>query len=133
MREKAEFEKNLPSITDEAQFELRKKLLEERELKEWAEREEESKKEQEQKLQILIDTLRARENKAAVLAEARIDAVRQRKLNQRDRTFAEIHQQRIKVHRGLVKAREKVEAKPLKRVRSYVSICCAYKPSSFCF
>lgn len=35
-------------------------MLEERELKEWALREEEMKKEQEARLQVLIDTLKAR-------------------------------------------------------------------------
>jgi hypothetical protein len=115
MREKAAFEKSLPAMTDAANFELRKKLLEEREMKEWMAREEEMRKDQEAKLQILIDTLKARESKAEALAEARLDIVRQDKLTQRDLAFASIHQDRIKVHRGLAKTRAKVESKSSKR------------------
>jgi hypothetical protein len=53
MREKKAFEGSLPPITDEASFERRKKLLEAREMKEWALREAEMKQEQEDKLQVL--------------------------------------------------------------------------------
>ena len=108
MREKAAFEKSLPPMTDAANFELRKKLLEEREMKEWKMREEEMRKDQEDKLQILISTLKTREMKSEALSEARIDAVRQEKLNQRDLSFAQIHKDRIKVHRSLAKTRSKV-------------------------
>lgn len=41
------FEKSLPEITDEASFQLRKKMLEARELKEWEAREDDMRKEQE--------------------------------------------------------------------------------------
>ena len=78
-------------------------------------REEEMRKDQEEKLQILIDTLKAREDKADALSEARIDAIRQQKLNTRDLSFAQIHQERIKVHRSLAKTRGSVETKSTKR------------------
>jgi hypothetical protein len=94
---------------------LRKKLLEERELQEWAIREEEMKKEQEDKLQVLIDTLRAREEKTQQLSEARIDKVRQEKMKERDEVFEKVNDQRIKAMRGLAKTRPHVEAKSNKR------------------
>lgn len=75
MREKKAFEDSLPPITDEASFEIRKKLLEQRELQEWALREEQMKKEQEDKLQVLIKTLQEREAKSDALNEARVDKV----------------------------------------------------------
>ena len=97
MREKKAFEDSLPPITDDASFDLRKRLLEERELQEWAIREEEMKKEQEDRLQILIDTLKAREEKTEMLSEARIEKLRQEKMIERDAAFEKINRGRIKV------------------------------------
>jgi hypothetical protein len=105
MREKRAFEQSLPPVTDEASFKLRKRMLEERELKEWHLREDEMKHEQDEKLQLLIDTLRDRENKKTALGDARVELVRQEKIAKRDRTFAKIHADRIKVHRSLAKSR----------------------------
>lgn len=115
MREKKEFEASLPRVTDEASFEQRKKLLEARELREWALREEEMKKEQEDKLQILIDTLKEREEKSEALADARVEAVRQQKMRERDEMFEVTNQRRIKTMRGLEKNRPFQEPKSYKR------------------
>lgn len=75
LREKRAFEKSLPEITDEASFQLRKKMLEERELKEWEAREEEMKKEQEERLAVLMKNLRARDEKQQEQVQARVDKV----------------------------------------------------------
>lgn len=115
MREKREFEESLPPITDEASFQLRKKLLEERELKEWAIREEEMKQEQDDKLQILIETLKAREEKSEALSEARVEKVRKQKMKERDMVFEQVNDQRIKAMRGLAKNRPFMETKSNKR------------------
>eukprot|EP00462_Mataza_sp_D1_P001095 CAMPEP_0175096900 /NCGR_PEP_ID=MMETSP0086_2-20121207/4985_1 /TAXON_ID=136419 /ORGANISM="Unknown Unknown, Strain D1" /LENGTH=896 /DNA_ID=CAMNT_0016370345 /DNA_START=28 /DNA_END=2718 /DNA_ORIENTATION=+ len=115
MREKKAFEDSLPPITDDASFELRKKLLEEREMQEWAIREQEMKKEQEDKLQILIDTLKAREEKSLLLSEARIEKLRQDKMIERDAAFEKINQGRIKTTRVLQKYRPHQEQTSNKR------------------
>ncbi len=52
-RDKRAFEASLPPITDEASFELRKQMLEARELQEWEMRGVEMKKELEARLQIM--------------------------------------------------------------------------------
>jgi hypothetical protein len=109
MREKKAFEASLPPITDAASFELRKRMLERRELAEWALREEEMKAEQGERLHILMASLQARENKLEELGEARIDAVRQDKMRERDRAFDAIHRERIKLHRALGKKREELD------------------------
>lgn len=110
MREKKAFEASLPPITDAASFELRKQMLEERELAEWALREEEMKQEQEDRLQILVDTLKLREAKVEELNEQRIDAIRQARVRVRDEAFDAIHRDRIKMHRALGKNRVELDA-----------------------
>lgn len=110
MREKRAFEASLPAITDAASFEKRKAMLEARELAEWALREEEMREEQHARLEVLVDTLRAREAKVEELSEARVDLVRQEKVAQRDAAFDAIHRERIKLHRGLGKARVQLDA-----------------------
>lgn len=115
MREKKAFEDSLPPVTDEASFEVRKQLLEKRELAEWALREEEMKKEQEAKLQILIDTLKEREEKSDALSEARVEHVRQQKMRERDIEFERINTRRIKTMRALENFRPHQESKPNRR------------------
>jgi hypothetical protein len=109
MREKRAFEASLPAITDAASFEKRKAMLEARELAEWALREEEMREEQQARLEVLVDTLRARESKVEELSEARVDLVRQEKLQARDAAFDAIHRERIKLHRQLGKARVQLD------------------------
>jgi len=115
MREKRAFEESLPPITDEESFQIRKRMLEQREMKEWQQREDEMKKEQEDKLQVLIDTLRARENKKEELNEARVEKIRQEKTAERDRTFEQVHAQRVKGARIINKTRPHTEKQATKR------------------
>ena len=63
-REKRNFEESLPPTTDEACFNLRKKLMEDQEIKEWAKREDDIKKVQQERLNLLQSALldREREN-----------------------------------------------------------------------
>lgn len=110
MREKKIFEASLPPITDAASFEKRKALLEARELSEWALREEEMKADQAARLEVLIDSLKARESKVEELAEARVDLVRTQKLQERDLAFDQIHRERIKLHRAIGKNRVGLDA-----------------------
>lgn len=106
LREKRAFEQSLPEITDQASFELRKKMLEERELQEWAQREEEMNKEQEDKLAVLVDMLKQRDEVERQQIEARIDKLRKAKAGERGQMHRTVQTARIKHHRGLVKERE---------------------------
>jgi hypothetical protein len=110
MRDKRAFEASLPPITDAASFEKRKQMLEARELAEWALREEEMKEEQEARLAVLVDTLKVREAKIEELSEARVDLVRAQALRERETAFEQIHRERIKLHRGLGKQRQALDA-----------------------
>jgi hypothetical protein len=102
-REKRAFEASLPAISDEASFELRKRMLEERELKEWALRGEEMKRELEQRLQIMIDTLKQREAEKDRMIEHRIDALRQVKTDARTQIYQQIHKDSVKMQRNILK------------------------------
>jgi hypothetical protein len=115
MREKKVFEASLPPTTDEASLAIRKKLLEARELKEWALREAEMKKEQQDKLQILIETLRARENGREDLSEARVELIRKQKMQDRDEALDVINVRRIKQVRQLKNSRPHLEPQSNKR------------------
>jgi len=122
LREKRAFEASLPTGTDEASLKLRKKLLEERELQEWATREEEMREEQEARLRVLIDTLQAREEKAALLSEARVDAVRADAVRKRDAALEAIHRERLKAQRALDHGRAAADSKEEnKRARDIIT------------
>jgi len=106
MREKRAFEASLPAPVDEASRALRKKLLDERERQEWEEREKLMQEEQEARLQVLIEALKAREEKSQMLNESRINAVREAAVQKRDAAFDSIHRERLKTLRGLDRSRE---------------------------
>lgn len=105
-RQKRDFEAALPPITDEASFEMRKKMMEDQELKEWAHREAEIDKLQEERLSLLHAAIHERDQENEFLSEQRIEALRQRKLEEKDQAIAAIQQRRIKVLRKLSKARK---------------------------
>lgn len=111
LREKRAFEASLPTGTDEASLQQRKRMLEQRELQEWATREEEMREEQEARLRVLIDTLQAREEKAALLSEARVDAIRGEAVRARDAALESIHRDRLKAQRALKHGHEAADKK----------------------
>jgi hypothetical protein len=57
MREKRAFENALPPTADEASFSLRRKLMEEQEFREWNKREEDIKRLQNERLNLLHSAL----------------------------------------------------------------------------
>ena len=61
MREKRAFENALPPTSDEACFALRRKLMEEQEFREWNKREEDIKRLQNERLNLLQSALVERE------------------------------------------------------------------------
>jgi hypothetical protein len=105
-RQKRDFEAALPPITDEASFELRKQMMEEQELREWGHREAEIDKLQEERLSLLHAAIHERDQENEFLSEQRIEALRQRKLEEKDQAIAAIQQRRIKALRKLSKARK---------------------------
>lgn len=107
-REKREFENQLPAITDEASFELRRKMMEEQELREWAQREAEIDSLQAERLDLLQTAIRERDQENDFLAEQRMEALRQSKLEEKDAAIMNIQRHRIKMLRKLSKSRKTV-------------------------
>ena len=105
MRAKRAFEASLPPLSDAASLPLRKRLMEEWEEAEWAEREMEIARLQEERLDILRRAIDAREEKAEKVAEARLRRVRDGMLSEKHKKFASIQAKRLKALRKLGKNR----------------------------
>lgn len=105
MRAKRAFEASLPPLSDAASLPLRKRLMEEWEEAEWAEREMEIARLQEERLDILRRAIDAREEKAERVAEARLRRVRDGMLSEKHKKFASIQAKRLKALRKLGKNR----------------------------
>ena len=89
-RAKRETEMNLPPFTDEASLALRKRLMEDQELREYRYRESELDLKREEKLQELEESLRLRNENSEFLAAQRIEAIRQSKESEREISFEKI-------------------------------------------
>ena len=105
MRAKRAFEASLPPLSDAASLPLRKRLMEEWEEAEWAEREMEIARLQEERLDILRRAIDAREEKAERVAEARLRRMRDGMLSEKHKKFASIQAKRLKALRKLGKNR----------------------------
>jgi hypothetical protein len=105
MRAKRAFEASLPPLSDVSQLPLRKRLMEEWEEAEWAEREAEIARLQEERLDILRRAIDAREEKASRVAEARLRRMRDGMLSEKHKKFASIQAKRVKALRKLGKDR----------------------------
>eukprot|EP00743_Colponemidia_sp_Colp-15_P003486 GILK01003764.1.p1 GENE.GILK01003764.1~~GILK01003764.1.p1 ORF type:complete len:665 (+),score=144.46 GILK01003764.1:160-2154(+) len=114
-REKRLFESSLPPATDEASFKLRRRLMEEQEFNEWATRENEIKRLQDERLELLRHALLERDQQNEGKYAARIEQLRQRKIEEKDRALAKIQRKRIKVLRKMFKSRKDVQKKKEKR------------------
>jgi len=104
-RQKRDFEMSLPPITDEASFELRKKMMKQQELREWNQREAEIDSLQAERLELLQDAIMERDAENEFLSEQRIEALRQAKMEEKDAKIADIQRQRIKALRKMSRAR----------------------------
>ncbi|GMH92490.1 hypothetical protein TL16_g12361, partial [Triparma laevis f. inornata] len=107
-REKRALEASLPPITDEASLTLRKRLMEQQELREYNLREKEFDNMREKRLTVLRKAIDERDASNEFLAEQRVEALRQRKMEQRDKALTNIQNRRIKALRKLSKARKDV-------------------------
>ena len=107
MRAKRAFEASLPPLSDVARLPLRQRLMEEWEEAEWAEREREIAKLQEERLDVLKRAIDAREAEAEALAESRLKRMRAGMLADKHRKFASIQTKRVKHLRKLAARRDR--------------------------
>ena len=115
MREKRAFENALPPTSDEACFSLRRKLMEEQEVREWNKREEDIKRVQNERLNLLQSALVEREKETEEKHAQRTEEIRLKKTENKERSLAKIQRKRIKILRKMYKARKNVEIKGSKR------------------
>lgn len=115
MREKRAFENALPPTSDEACFTLRRKLMEEQEFREWGKREDDIKRLQNERLNLLQSALVEREKESEDNHSRRIEDIRLKKTEDKEKAIAKIQRKRIKVLRKMFKARKNLDNKGAKR------------------
>lgn len=115
MREKRAFENALPPTSDEACFTLRRKLMEDQEVREWTRREDDIKRLQNERLNLLQSALVEREKDNEEKHAHRTEEIRLKKTEIKERALAKIQRKRIKVLRKMYKARKNVEIKGTRR------------------
>jgi hypothetical protein len=108
-QKKHKLEASLPPATDEASLGLRRKLLELQEMREFRLRQREMDEAHEERLDLLRQALVDRDQDNEFLAEQRVEALRQRQIEERDRSVEQIQSQRIKVLRKLSMARGRLQ------------------------
>mmetsp|Transcript_32348 Transcript_32348/g.84988 ORF Transcript_32348/g.84988 Transcript_32348/m.84988 type:complete len:615 (-) Transcript_32348:140-1984(-) len=104
-RQKRALEAALPPVTDEASLNLRKKMMELQENREFNMRTAEMDQAHEDRLAVLRSAIAERDQGNEFLAEQRVEALRQRRVEQKDNALAVIQAKRIKILRKLTKAR----------------------------
>jgi len=114
-RQKRLFEAMLPPPTDEFNLNLRAQLMEAKEFRNWADREKTIRELQEKRLELLRTALGERTVKREANQDDKVERMRQRKEEERDRTLAACQRRRIKVLRKMQKERQKTDTKPAKR------------------
>ena len=108
-RAKRELETSLPPFTDEASMLLRKKLMENQEMKEFRLRESEIDAKREAKMVQLERALRDRDESNEFLATQRVESIRQTRMEEREKTLQKIRTKRIKVLRRLALRRNQLD------------------------
>lgn len=98
-------ESSLPPFTDEASVNLRKRLMENQEMREFKVREAEIDRKREERLAELRAAIMERDASNELLASQRVDATRQIRMEERDTALGKIRQKRIKVLRALARKR----------------------------
>ena len=107
-RKKKALEEALPPGTDEASLNMRKTLMEEQEMREFILREAEIDRTHSQRLETLRQAIMERDQGNEFLAEQRVEALRQKKMEFKDKAMQDIQNRRIKVLRKLTKSRATV-------------------------
>ena len=90
-RDKRAMEASLPPITDEASLDIRKKIMEQQELREFKLREQEFDTMREKRLEVLRRAIDERDAGNEFLAEQRVEALRQRRMEDRDKAIGGSH------------------------------------------
>lgn len=119
-REKRLFEYALPPTSDEGCFNLRRKLMEQQETLEWKIREDEIKKIQLERLKLLKDVLLKRDAENEEKNAQRIESIRLKKAEIKDRSIAKIQRKRIKILRKMFNSRKKEDSKLKKPQRDII-------------
>merc|ERR1719247_325105 len=114
-RQKRLFESMLPPPTDEFNLALRSQLMEAQEFRNWADRERTIRELQEKRLELLKQALGERNLKHEGAQDDKVERMRQRKEEERDRVLAACQRRRIKVLRKMQKERQKTETRSTKR------------------
>lgn len=118
-RQKRAFEESLPPMTDEVSFEIRRRLMAKQEQLQFRRREEEIQELQDQRLALLEAALREKDREATYASEQRVEALRQRRIEQKDIAVAAIQRRRITHLRKLAQQRKleeaRIQKKPNKR------------------
>lgn len=108
-RQKKAFESSLPPLTDEASFELRKKMMEAQERREHADREAEIDELNAERTRLVTNALEAKRKETEYEAKRRLEAQKVLLVNKRDVTVASIQRDRIKALRKLANQRKELE------------------------
>ena len=103
MREKIAFERALPPLTDEASFELRRRLMEEQENKEWEKKENDKIRHQNDRMNLLENVLIEREKEIELEKERKLKALKSRKNEAKNQVIAKIHFRKQKILRKITK------------------------------
>lgn len=119
-REKRAFEYALPPTSDEGNFDIRRKLMEQQELLEWQRREKEIKKLQEERIQIIKNALLERDVEREENMNQRIENVRNINNEAKDKKFAQTQRNRIKILRKAFNFRKEEESKLKKPQRNII-------------
>jgi len=114
-RQRRLFESMLPPPTDEFNLALRSQLMECQEFRNWADREKTIRDLQEKRLELLKAALQERGMKREADQDDKVERMRQRKEEERDRVLASCQRRRIKVLRKMQKERVKTETRSTKR------------------
>lgn len=104
-RAKREMEMNLPPFTDEASLNLRKRLMESQEMREFHIREQEIDALREEKLQKLQEAIQDREESNEFMTSQRLESVRLLRMEEREKVLEKIRIKRIKALRRLAHQR----------------------------
>lgn len=108
-RAKRAWESTLPEVVDQASLEKRLRMMEEMELKEWAEREQEIKRLQEARLKILAKALKERDEEISEASKIRIQQIVDRKEEEKQILKEKMNAKRAKALRKLQSKRNNVE------------------------
>eukprot|EP00820_Chromera_velia_P014842 Cvel_24942.t2-p1 / transcript=Cvel_24942.t2 / gene=Cvel_24942 / organism=Chromera_velia_CCMP2878 / gene_product=Protein MAATS1, putative / transcript_product=Protein MAATS1, putative / location=Cvel_scaffold2760:2463-3451(+) / protein_length=329 / sequence_SO=supercontig / SO=protein_coding / is_pseudo=false len=108
MRQKRKLDSMLPPTTDEFSFKLREKIITEQEFRAWALRESTIRRLQERRLELVKQALAAREEQREARSDAKVERVRVRKMEERDKLLAATQRKRLKILRKIL-LRKKLE------------------------